>query len=142
MKLTYRGVTYDYNPPAVSTTPAPATGTYRGVDVRFRNPAKPLVLQPTLDLKYRNVAYRTDGSPVPTAAPEAAPQVARLSMASQARNLMMKRHVRMEKRDRVSLSRAAQAIGLGGVVAAVSNIQGKMQHDIAWSHEPSAASMS
>ncbi|MCG9885422.1 MAG: DUF4278 domain-containing protein [Cyanobacteria bacterium] len=138
MKLTYRGVTYDYNPPAVSTTPAPATGTYRGVDVRFRNPAKPLVLQPTLDLKYRNVAYRTDGSPVAAPAPEAA----RPSMASRARALMMKRHVRMEKRDRVSLTRAAQAIGLGGVMTAVSNIQGKMQHDVAWSHEPSAASMS
>lgn len=139
MKLTYRGVTYDYNPPAVSTTPAPATGNYRGVDVRFRNPAKPLVLQPTLDLKYRNVAYRTDGSTVATVAatPEARP-----SMASRARALMMNRHVRMEKRDRVSLTRAAQAIGLGGVMTAVSNIQGKMQHDVAWSHEPSAASMS
>ena len=137
MKLTYRGVAYDYTPPEVSTTAAPVTGRYRGIDVRFRNPAKPLVLQPTLDLKYRNVAYRTGD-----ATPAAVVQTERPSVASRARAQMVKHHVVLENRERVSLSRAAQSIGLNNIATMVSHIRSKMRHDTAKACEPSQASMS
>ncbi|GFE67915.1 DUF4278 domain-containing protein [Chroococcus sp. FPU101] len=57
MKLTYRGVSYDYNPPVVETTDGETGGKYRGLDWRFRNLKKPFVLQPTVNLTYRGVAY-------------------------------------------------------------------------------------
>jgi hypothetical protein len=59
MQLTYRGVSYDYTPPQVNTVDSDLVGRYRGVDIRFRNPSKPPVQQPTLDLKYRGVPYCT-----------------------------------------------------------------------------------
>ncbi|MGB3518162.1 MAG: DUF4278 domain-containing protein, partial [Elainellaceae cyanobacterium] len=57
MKLTYRGTTYNYTPPAVELGDSTSVGTYRGVDIRFRNPKKVFVQQTTLDLKYRNAWY-------------------------------------------------------------------------------------
>ncbi|MCU0534327.1 MAG: DUF4278 domain-containing protein [Hydrococcus sp. Prado102] len=37
MKLTYRGVSYEYNPVVVETTTGQVGGKYRGLDWRFRN---------------------------------------------------------------------------------------------------------
>jgi hypothetical protein len=59
MKITYRGIDYDYTPPAVETAETSEVGTYRGVDIRFRTVKKAPVQQPSLDLVYRGVAYRT-----------------------------------------------------------------------------------
>ncbi|TAF57684.1 MAG: DUF4278 domain-containing protein [Oscillatoriales cyanobacterium] len=59
MQLTYRGVSYDYTPPQVNSVDSDLVGRYRGIDIRFRNPSKSPVQQPTLDLKYRGVSYRT-----------------------------------------------------------------------------------
>jgi hypothetical protein len=58
MKLTYRGVSYDYNPPVVQTNTSDDVGKFRGVDIRFRTVQKAPVQQPTLDLVYRGVAYQ------------------------------------------------------------------------------------
>lgn len=58
MKLTYRGISYEYNPPEVTYGDSTQVGKYRGVDIRFRIPKEVApVLQPTLDLIYRGVAY-------------------------------------------------------------------------------------
>jgi hypothetical protein len=53
MKLSYRGVTYDYTPPQVNYNTNDTVGKYRGLDIRFRKPTQPLVQLPTLDLIYR-----------------------------------------------------------------------------------------
>ncbi len=58
MKLTYRGVSYEYNPPVVEMGEETIVGKYRGLDWRFRNPKRVLVLDSNLDLKYRGAAYR------------------------------------------------------------------------------------
>ncbi|MDY6936339.1 MAG: DUF4278 domain-containing protein [Cyanobacteriota bacterium] len=108
MKLTYRGVTYDYNPPAVAAQNAQSVekaGKYRGIDVRFRNRKKPLVLQPTLDLKYRGVSYHPDRSVKPTAAPA-------LSVADKARSLMMAATKEGDRRQRSMLTRLAAEVGV------------------------------
>jgi len=59
MKLSYRGVEYDYNSPLVSTAMGDR-GKYRGVDIRFRVPAQrpDQRHQPTLDLIYRGAHYQ------------------------------------------------------------------------------------
>ena len=72
MQLTYRGVRYDYNPPRVDLKQTEEVGKYRGVDIRFRTVKKNTVQQPTLDLVYRGVAYRT-GESVPAGEPTVAP---------------------------------------------------------------------
>ncbi|PSF37735.1 hypothetical protein C7H19_09310 [Aphanothece hegewaldii CCALA 016] len=61
MKLTYRGVSYDYNPPVVETTDGNIGGKYRGLDWRFRNLKKPFVIQPIVKLTYRGVPYNNVG---------------------------------------------------------------------------------
>jgi hypothetical protein len=57
MKLTYRGVSYDYNPPEVVYGPTIASGHYRGHPTELRMSKAKNVKQPILDLKYRHVAY-------------------------------------------------------------------------------------
>ncbi|MGC9503387.1 DUF4278 domain-containing protein [Baaleninema sp.] len=126
MKLCYRGIPYDYTPPEVETTPSDLVGTYRGIDVRFRNPKKPLVLQPTLDLKYRGVAYRTNGAPaedapkptvqpetVPAPVAEVAPEPAMaVSLQQRMRELMLKGEVATRQRQQTMLNRLASEVGL------------------------------
>lgn len=57
MKLIYRGSTYDYNPPAVQYGDSTQVGKYQGLDIRFRNRQKRLVLPSTLHLIYRGHTY-------------------------------------------------------------------------------------
>lgn len=56
MKLTYRGVSYEYNPPQVEVADSEEVGKYRGVTLHFHKLLKS-VAQPSFDLKYRGVAY-------------------------------------------------------------------------------------
>ena len=45
MKLNYRGVSYEYNPPVIETYEAKVAGKYRGLDWRFRNICKVNTIQ-------------------------------------------------------------------------------------------------
>ncbi|HEY9738173.1 MAG TPA: DUF4278 domain-containing protein [Trichocoleus sp.] len=68
MKLTYRGVSYDYTPnPAPKYGPTIATGNYRGSAVEFRALAE-VPPQPSHELSWRGIRYRS-GTVVPAAAP-------------------------------------------------------------------------
>ncbi|MBO9999645.1 MAG: DUF4278 domain-containing protein [Cyanobacteria bacterium SID2] len=58
MQLTYRGISYNYNPPKVESAPVKLVGKYRGLDWRFHTEKHTVVQQPTVELKYRGVAYR------------------------------------------------------------------------------------
>lgn len=115
MKLTYRGVTYDYNPPKVEYGDRTQVGKYRGVDIRFRNIAKPPVLQPTLDLIYRGVHYTTNAAEAPATAPVPAVATTAASAPSvqeQARWLMMSHHRNVKRRQQAMLGRLDQEVGL------------------------------
>ncbi|MBO9999220.1 MAG: DUF4278 domain-containing protein [Cyanobacteria bacterium SID2] len=123
MKLCYRGISYDYNPPKVESTSSDLAGKYRGVDVRFRNPKKPLVLQPTLDLKYRGVAYRTNAAipaeaerqtarPEPTPVPETVAPAPTFSLQQRMRELMFQNEVAIRKRQQTMLNRLTTEVGL------------------------------
>lgn len=58
MKLTYRGVSYEYNPLEVPISESREVGKYRGNAFHFHKLRKVLP-QPSLDLKYRGVSYHT-----------------------------------------------------------------------------------
>ncbi|MBE9137836.1 DUF4278 domain-containing protein [Nodosilinea sp. LEGE 07088] len=140
MKLTYRGVSYDYNPPVVQTNTTDDVGKFRGVDIRFRTIQKAPVQQATLDLVYRGVAYQTGTpeaalalEPVVVAAPAAAPAVATaLNTEDKARMSMMNRHRLVKQRQQSMLARLAAEAGLPAEAAQYWNhIQGKV-HPSFW----------
>jgi hypothetical protein len=140
MKLTYRGVSYEYTPPQVELSNSNTVGKYRGLDVRFRNPKKVSVFQPTLDLIYRGVAHVVNpvSQPTETAAPVAisaepvAAPVTSLSVSDRARSLMMKHHRIVKQRQQAMLSRLDAEIGLvNGDARHWNHIQGKI-HPSFW----------
>lgn len=107
MKLTYRGVSYDYNPPVVETTDGKVGGKYRSLDWRFRNLKKPFVLQPTVNLTYRGVAYNIADTIETVSVTEPVTSIqekARLSVFNQERET--------RKRHQNILTRLATDIGL------------------------------
>ncbi|MFQ4135635.1 DUF4278 domain-containing protein [Nodosilinea sp. PGN35] len=139
MKLTYRGVSYDYTPPAVETNLTDEVGKFRGVDIRFRTGKKAPVQQPTLDLVYRGVTYQT-GTPAVAPAVEAAPAAAPVAPAvaapfsteDRARIRMVNQHRSVKQRQQSMLTRLATEAGLPEDAAKYWNhIQGKV-HPSFW----------
>lgn len=135
MKLTYRGVSYEYTPPQVEPSHQDAVGKYRGVDIRFRNPVKLPVQQPTLDLIYRGVNYTTgsEANTTPVSAPAIAPAPVQLSLEDQARSMMLNRHRRVKQRQQAMLSRLDAEVGIEPAAATHywNHIQGKV-HPSFW----------
>lgn len=141
MKLTYRGVSYDYNPPQVEYGDMAQAGKYRGLDIRFRNPKKVPVLQPTLDLVYRGVAYTTDSGATAETAPETAKTP---SVQERARVLMMDHHRKVKQRQQVMLSRLDSRVGLPTDEATRywNHIQGKVHPSFGENYDRSHAALS
>ena len=59
MKLTYRGIDYDYNPPLLEMTESKAICRYRGQSSRYTYAHHVPIPQPAERLTYRGVAYQT-----------------------------------------------------------------------------------
>ncbi|HAG82268.1 MAG TPA: hypothetical protein DD379_12715 [Cyanobacteria bacterium UBA11162] len=114
MKLTYRGIQYDYNPATVETVEPGFGGKYRGLDWRFRNLKKPPVLQPSVNLTYRGVRYQTPGV-VANNSDEQAKVPVLLSMQDKARSLMLDRQKALKNRQLSMLNRSAAEVGLPAV---------------------------
>ncbi len=106
MKLIYRGVSYEYNPPEVEVGEGKVEGKYRGLDWRFHNLKKPLVLQPPVNLTYRGVAYTNR----PTANSEKT--ATRPKIREQARWLLLSKEKAARNRAASMLSRASYEVGL------------------------------
>lgn len=147
MKLTYRGITYDYNPPRVVYGSASAKGRYRGVPVTFQTLEVPVV-KPSDNLKYRGVAYCTG---IPTQAeepertaniiPEKVPAVA---LSEQSRALMAGHRQLIRQREQAMLTRLDEEVGLDTDKAAhyEGHIQGKSRHSFVEGYDRSKAAMS
>ena len=60
MKLCYRGVAYDHNPPSLEVTESEMQGHYRGHSLRFSYVKHIPFPQPVADLTYRGVPYQTN----------------------------------------------------------------------------------
>lgn len=149
MKLTYRGVSYEYNPPLIETSEVEVVGKYRGLDWRFRNPTKVPVMQSNLDLKYRGVAYSTNDrteqvSSTPTEVKNGElVQTPVFSIQDRARSLMLKHSQTIKNRQQVMLNRLAAEIGLTDDVSQYSNcIQGKIHPTFRATYDRGLASAS
>ena len=59
MKLTYRGIEYDYNPPMLEMAESEITGCYRGQRTHYTYVRHVPIPQPVSRLTYRGVAYET-----------------------------------------------------------------------------------
>ncbi len=145
MQLKYRGVTYEYNPPAIEATVGTATGKYRGLDWRFRNLKAPAVLMPTHNLTYRGVAYSTgpvassetaSNETAQTAKPKVTvSELARYRMASQSRAI--------EQREQSMLNRLAAQVGVDTNKWKFSNrIQGKIHPSFRLNYQRTGAAFS
>jgi hypothetical protein len=62
MKLTYRGTSYEYDPPILDMEEGKVGGKYRGQAWQLRYPRHIPTTQPKDNLKYRGVAYGTDAT--------------------------------------------------------------------------------
>ena len=130
MKLTYRGVEYDYKPVVVETTSSFANGRiagkYRGLDWRFRNANKNLTLLPTKNLTYRGIAYNK-GEVISNNIGKTNPpkDIPLFSTEEKARFLMFSRTKDIKKRQQVMLSRSASSLGLN-IDNYWNHIQGKV----------------
>ncbi|MFM7220217.1 MAG: DUF4278 domain-containing protein [Nodosilinea sp.] len=150
MKLTYRGVSYDYTPPTVEFTPSNEVGKFRGLDIRFRALKKAPVQQPTLDLVYRGVAYSTHpAQPSVSQAVMAAPtpvqtvEAGLVKTEARARLMMMNRHRSVKQRQQSMLTRLAAEAGLAtGASAYWNHIQGKVHPSFWATYSRSAAAVS
>jgi hypothetical protein len=146
MKLTYRGVSYDYTPPKVEFTPSNEVGKFRGLDIRFRALKKAPVQQPTLDLVYRGVAYSTHpAQPSVSQAVMAAPTVEAglVKTEDRARLMMMNRHRSVKQRQQSMLTRLATEAGLAtGASNHWNHIQGKVHPSFWATYSRSAAAVS
>ena len=60
MKLCYRGVEYDYNPPSLEVKESEIYGCYRGRPTRFAYLRHVPIPQPVANLRYRGVNYTTN----------------------------------------------------------------------------------
>lgn len=140
MKLTYRGVTYEYNPPAVEAKEGTATGKYRGVDCRFRNLKAAPVLMPTHNLKYRGVAYSTNPAVSSETAKSAKPTVPVLELA---RYRMVSQTRAIGQREQSMLNRLATQVGVDTSKWKFSNrIQGKIHPTFRLNYDRSGAAFS
>ena len=106
MKLTYRGVSYHYNPTTVNSVDAEVSGKYRGLEWRFRNRKAPTAQKPTLDLVYRGVRY-TQGQEAPKAQPVLVP-----SIGERARALFLNKEREELNRQESMLLRSEERVGL------------------------------
>ncbi|MBD2256439.1 DUF4278 domain-containing protein [Pseudanabaena sp. FACHB-2040] len=140
MQLSYRGVKYEYTPPVVAAKSTDETGTFRGVDIRFRTIAKAPVQQSTLDLMYRGVGYRTGETAAPVAQPVTAPAaiaapaapVATRTTEDRARMMLINHHRLVKRRQQSMLSRSATEAGMPADASRYWNhIQGKV-HPSFW----------
>ncbi|CBN58077.1 MULTISPECIES: DUF4278 domain-containing protein [Kamptonema] len=114
MKLTYRGISYEYTPPVVETVEGNIGGKYRGLDWRFRNLKKAPLLQPSVNLTYRGVTYSNNPSAIveSQAAVDQTDPTPVMPISEQARSLMMDRDRAAKKRHQSMLSRLAAEVGL------------------------------
>ncbi|MEM9448765.1 MAG: DUF4278 domain-containing protein [Cyanobacteria bacterium P01_E01_bin.6] len=145
MKLTYRGIAYDYDAPTVEYGDTLASGKYRGLDIRFRNPKKVPVYPATLNLRYRGC--HTQATSATTHRPVQATTLANTvsgTVDTLARSLMMDQTRSAKRRQQDMLTRLAIEVGVPAedVERDWSKIQGKLHPTFRANYGRSSAAMS
>lgn len=112
MKLCYRGVDYDYNPPSLEVRDSELTGCYRGRSINFSYVSHVPVPQPVANYTYRGVGYSTNaqGQLQPaTATPERQP-VFQAGRIAAGKGLTARRHLLREATEahRINIQQSIQ----------------------------------
>lgn len=124
MKLTYRGVAYDYTPPEVAVQSSGMRGNYRGVKHQFHTSTAASSQQQDSDLIYRGVAYHVGNNAEKVAQATAAH---RPDVDDLARSLMIANHSSIKNREQSQLLRTGLDVGLDVAASHYWNhIQGKI----------------
>ncbi|MBE9196262.1 DUF4278 domain-containing protein [Synechocystis sp. LEGE 06083] len=133
MQLSYRGVSYDYNPPKVETEVLGLAGSYRGLDYRFRRTTAKNVIQPNVNLTYRGVSFNPARDLQPelytaTKKVEVAAAPSQISFQDRVRARLHSKTQAIKKRQQSLLVRLAEEIGLNTdqAVNSAVRIQGKV----------------
>jgi hypothetical protein len=112
MKLCYRGVNYDYNPPSLEVRESELTGTYRGRPVNFSYVSHVPVPQPVSNYTYRGVSYSTNaqGQIQPPVLTIERPPVFQAGRAAAGTGLKARRHLLREAADahRINIQQSVQ----------------------------------
>ena len=112
MKLCYRGVEYDYNPPSLEVRESELTGQYRGRPMTFSYVRHLPVTQPIGNYTYRGVDYSTNcyGQVQPPVAPSERQPVFQAGRTVAGRGLQARRHLLREAAEahRVNIQRSIQ----------------------------------
>ncbi|MFQ3634783.1 MAG: DUF4278 domain-containing protein [Cyanobacteriota bacterium] len=134
MKLTYRGVTYNYNPQPLNLNNSHPTTT----ELKFRGN----LYQTNQPTKQPVVSNAAAIATAPAAQP--ATTVSTVSIDERARELMMNHHKTVKRRQQAMLTRLAASVGLdaGTTSQYWGHIQGKVQPGFWESYDRSHASIS
>jgi hypothetical protein len=140
--LTYRGVSYNYQPGGLATRPTGDVGKYRGQDVHFTTVENPPPVYPfEAKLVYRGVPYTVGKTTAKTVSAATAAETVPVEtvpvefppIKTWMRSLVMKHLRNIRRREHSMLVRAAEDVGLPTEQAAEyeSHVQGKIPHDFA-----------
>ncbi|MEL6385141.1 MAG: DUF4278 domain-containing protein [Cyanobacteria bacterium J06626_18] len=137
MKLCYRGVEYDYTPPALEVSESEALGQYRGRSLRFSYVKHVPFPQPEADLSFRGATYHADthGQVKPAATSQEAPQRSKFmpvfdSMAAARRQLLQESANIHQENIRRSLAHRIEVAQARGDVGLVRQLEDEM-HQLA-----------
>ncbi|MBE9157983.1 DUF4278 domain-containing protein [Nodosilinea sp. LEGE 06152] len=112
MKLCYRGVEYDYNPPSLEVSESELTGQYRGRPLKFSYVSHLPVTQPIGNYTYRGVAYSTNcyGQVQPPVAASQRQPIFQAGRVAPGRGLQARRQLLREAAEahRVNIQRSIQ----------------------------------
>ncbi|WP_298611264.1 DUF4278 domain-containing protein [uncultured Thermosynechococcus sp.] len=146
--LTYRGVQYDYVPPAVRTEATDVVAKYRGWNYHCTHAVNPPA-QPVQDLIYRGVAYRTNPAAVentmstPGAHTATEVNMPALDLNQLSRVILTHHHQVIKNREQSLLTRMIAQMGLPAAAGHYWNqIQGKIKPQLWTSYDRSPATMS
>lgn len=148
MRLKYRGISYNYSPPAVNYGKVFGVGNYRGATYQHRDLREAPVPQVCADLTYRGIDYHTGESQAnqDNVASEVQLEIVRIewvSVADEARWLMMNHHRAIKRRQQSMLGRLNSEIHLNVDPSQYWNhIQGKVHPSFRKTYERSHAAMS
>lgn len=149
--LTYRGVQYNYTPPAVKTQATDVVAKYRGYNYTCVAAVNPPA-QAIKSLTFRGFAYQTGTAAIPAAVVMANSAAAINSdmnsnnndLNAMARSLTMSHHRVIKNREQALLVRTAELVGLPVGVASHywNQVQGKINPNFRASYDRSHVALS
>ena len=141
MKLTYRGVAYDYNPPELEVTLASTPTQYRGQQSQYKYARNVPIPQRAERLSYRGVSYQTtrtgevqqlgDSAKAPNAWATLGSKLTTNSPASKARRALLKESTMLHQQNIArSLQHRIEVAKQKGNQALLEQLESEMRQSV------------